>query len=107
MWNNNGPLQSIKYKRIVSFLDKLFQLFTIFIKTHNSMMCTLFKVVEDIGGPLYSLLPESRVGIRETCLTTNLNYRAFNLILSDLSDIQLSNLVELLSTFGMDVQRKL
>ena len=42
------------------------------------MMCTLFKIVQDIDGPLYSLLPESRVVIRETRQTANLNSRAFN-----------------------------
>ena len=45
-----------------------------------SMMCTLFKIVQDIDGPLYSLLPESRVVIRETRQTANLNSRAFNVV---------------------------
>ena len=42
------------------------------------MMCTLFKIVQDIDGPLHSLLPESRVVIRETCQTANINSCAFN-----------------------------
>ena len=45
------------------------------------MMCTLFKkIVLDIDGPLYSLQPESRVVIRETRQTVNLNSRAFNVV---------------------------
>ena len=42
------------------------------------MFWRLFKIVQDIDGPLYSLLPESRVVIRETRQTANLNSRAFN-----------------------------
>ena len=44
------------------------------------MMCTLLRIVQDIDGPLFSLLPESRDVIRETRLTANLNYRAFNVL---------------------------
>ena len=44
------------------------------------MMCTLFKIVQDIDGPLYSLLPEFRVVIREIRQTANLNSRAFNVV---------------------------
>ena len=45
-----------------------------------SMMRTLFRIVQDIDSPLYSLLPESRVVIRETRGTSNLNSRDFNVI---------------------------
>ena len=40
----------------------------------------LFKIVRDIDGPLYSMLQESIVVIRETHQTANLNSRAFNVI---------------------------
>ena len=45
-----------------------------------SMMCTLLRVVQDIDCPLYFLLPESRVVIRENRQTDNLNYLAFNVV---------------------------
>ena len=45
-----------------------------------SMMFNLYRIVRDIDGPLYSLLLESGVDIRETRGTSNLNYRAFNFI---------------------------
>ena len=45
-----------------------------------SMMCTLFKIVQGIDGPLHSLLAESRVVIRETRQSANLNSCAFNVV---------------------------
>ena len=44
------------------------------------MICTFFKIVQDIDGPLYSLLPESRVVIRETRQTAIFNSRAYNVV---------------------------
>ena len=45
-----------------------------------SVLCTLFRIVQDIDGVLYSLLPESRVAVRESGGTSNLNSRSFNVV---------------------------
>ena len=45
-----------------------------------SMMCTLFRILQDIDGPLYSQLPDSGVAIGEARLSANIISRAFNAI---------------------------
>ena len=45
-----------------------------------SMMFTLFRIVHDIDGPFYSLLPESRGVVKETRVTSSLNSCAFIVI---------------------------
>ena len=69
-----------------------------------SMMCTFIKILQDIDGPLYSLLLESRVVIRETRQTANLNYRAFNVV-DHRSGKFRRTFFKNLSIFGMNVRR--